>query len=140
MDDVYVVLDEGAYMPLRGHAEDAGLDLRVPHDVSIKPNDSKVIDTGVRLLIPNGYCGMLMSKSGLYVTEAVTTTGLIDAGFMGTIKVRILNHNKFDELKLSAGDKFTQVVFLKCHRPQLVLAEIQHHDARGEGGYGSTGR
>lgn len=140
MKEVYVILDEGAYMPLRGHAGDAGLDLRVPHDVQIKSNDSLVVDTGVRLIIPEGYCGVLMSKSGLYVTEAVTTTGLIDAGYSGTIKVRILNHNRFDELKLSAGDKFTQVVFLKCHTPKLVLAEVQHHDERGDGGFGSTGR
>ena len=91
------------------------------------------------MVIPVGYCGLLVSKSGLYTVDACTTTGLIDANFTGTIKVRIVNHSKH-KVYLELGDKFTQVVFLKCETPKLELDVVQNTGLRGDNGYGSTGR
>ena len=139
MDAVKVVLGDGAYMPVRGHGADAGLDLRVPYTISIAPGDSALVDTGVHMMIPVGYCGLLVSKSGLYTLKACTTTGLIDANFTGTIMVRIVNHGE-NEVLLKKGDKITQVVFLKCETPKLELDVVQKAGLRGDNGYGSTGR
>ena len=139
MDAVKVVLGDGAYMPVRGHGADAGLDLRVPYTISIAPGDSALVDTGVHMMIPVGYCGLLVSKSGLYTLKACTTTGLIDANFTGTIMVRIVNHGE-NEVLLKKGDKITQVVFLKCETPRLELDVVQNTGLRGDNGYGSTGR
>lgn len=57
-----ITLDPGAYVPVRAHATDAGLDLKSPKLVYIPPYSSVVIDTGVHVEIPEGYAGMLKSK------------------------------------------------------------------------------
>ena len=50
-----IVLDKGAYEPVRAHATDAGLDLRTPVEFTIQPHDSYVIDTGVHVELPQRY-------------------------------------------------------------------------------------
>lgn len=137
MYDVKVFMDDYGFMPVRAHAEDAGLDLRSPVTVTIEPMGSVVIDTGVHLVIPKGYCGLLVSKSGLNVNLASTTTGLIDANYTGSLKVRIYNLSG-DYLDIDKGRKFTQVVFLRCHHPNLVLEHVQEDGQRGDRGYGSS--
>lgn len=137
--DVKVRLADGAYMPTRGHAHDAGLDLRAMENHYICSGDSKVIDTGVTLVIPEGYAGLLVSKSGLNMNNAVNTTGLIDADFTGTIKVRVYNDGD-EMLTINEGDKVTQIMFVELPHVVLVLDEVQVEGERGPNGYGSTGR
>ena len=83
-------LDEGGFEPIRGHFEDAGMDLRTPEDVVIHPHSSAVIDTKVRCEIPTGFYGKLESKSGLHVKhDIVCLGGVIDASYRGTIVVKL---------------------------------------------------
>lgn len=141
MIDVKVRLDDGAYMPTRGHAADAGLDLRTPRDLYIPSLDSVEVDTGVHLTIPDGYCGLVVAKSGLNVNEKITVTGLIDANFTNSIKLRLYNHNDIGAYELEAGDKCAQIVFLEVPYARLVLDVVQKpNKERGDDGYGSTGR
>ena len=67
LETINIMLDNGAFMPERAHKWDAGLDLRSPIPVEIRDGESVVIDTGVHVQIPEGYVGMLKSKSGLNV-------------------------------------------------------------------------
>ena len=53
--------------------------------------DSQTVDTGVHIEIPEGYVGMLKSKSGLNVNRGIVTEGVIDAGYTGSIKVKLYN-------------------------------------------------
>lgn len=141
MIDVKVKLDDGAYMPTRGHGADAGLDLRTPENVYVPANCSAEIDTGVHLLIPDGYCGLIVAKSGHNVKNKVTVTGLVDAGFTGSINVRLYNHSNSTSFELIAGEKCAQIVILRVPSVRLVLDEVLSHDTeRGDAGYGSTGR
>ena len=137
---VKIFLDEGAYMPTRGYKTDAGLDLRSKDDVYIDAGDNEEIDTGVHLVIPEGYAGILVSKSGLNVKEGITTTGLIDANFTDSIRVRV--YNRGTEYKhFNPGDKITQIVFVKLPKVELVMDEVLNPDSlRLDNGYGSTGR
>lgn len=137
--NVKVRLADGAYMPTRGHKYDAGLDLRAMEDHYICTGDSEVVDTGVSLVIPKGYAGLLVSKSGLNIKKSVTTTGLIDADFTDTIKVRVYNDGD-KLLTIKAGDKVTQIMFVELPWVTLVLDEVQEEGERGPNGYGSTGR
>lgn len=88
-----VVIDPGCYMPERAHEDDAGLDLRTPHDVVVPSFGSAVIDTGVHMQIPVGMVGMLKSKSGLNVKSGITSEGVIDAGYTGSIVAKLYNHS-----------------------------------------------
>ena len=137
--EIKVKLDDGAFMPERAHDTDAGADLRCREGFWIPPHDSVVVDTGVHIELPEGTCGLLVSKSGLNVNERITTRGLIDQGFTGTIKVRIYNHGARAR-QFRRGDKITQIAVLPVEYPIYVRAESIEGGERGDGGYGSTGR
>lgn len=132
-------LDDGAFPPSRAHADDAGADLRTPVPVIVYPHMSASIDTGVHVGIPRGFAGLLVAKSGLNVRNDVTSTGLIDAGYTGSIVVRLHNHGK-KPLVLSRGDKVTQLVVLPVLCCDFTAVDELDDTERGDAGFGSTGR
>lgn len=133
-------------MPLRAHKRDGGLDLRTPRDVLISRGKTVVIDTGVHIEIPDGYVGLLKSKSGLNIKHGVTTCGgVIDCGYTGTIRVKLRNDSDKD-VYLEDGDKITQLLIV----PVITEFELEEVDStddfyggnseRGDNGFGSSGR
>ena len=134
-----IKLDEGAKMPTRAHAWDAGIDLYAREDQMIAPNSGKVFDTGVHMEIPRGMVGFLKSRSGLNVWEDLTNTGVIDADYTGSICVKLYNHgSKLRYIK--AGERIAQIVILPCHFPVLELVDELEDTERGVNGFGSSGR
>lgn len=134
-----IVLDDGAYMPTRAHEWDAGLDLRTPKRVVLHQHDSVVIDTGVHVEIPEGYVGLLKSKSGLNVKHDIIGDGTIDAGYTGSIRVKLYNLGYMDYV-FSKGDKIIQLVITPIILPKLDVAERLDETDRGDGGFGSSGK
>ena len=141
MDKLEVVLDEGAYMPVTAHAEDAGYDLFTPIDFKMISHSAAIIDTGVHMNIPVGYVGFLKSKSGLNVKNGITGTGVIDAGYTGSIVVKLYRDDESDEEKVfNRGDKIIQIVLLPICKPELIqVEELSTESERGDNGFGSTG-
>jgi len=134
-----VVLDEGARMPVRAHPFDAGMDLFARGEHRVPAGGGAVVDTGVHIAIPEGFVGFIKSKSGLNVKHDIQAEGVIDAGYTGSIVVKLYNHGKEDYV-FHAGDKLTQLVILPIALPELEQAEDLRQTERGEGGFGSTGR
>lgn len=134
-----VMLNQGAYMPVRAHKDDAGLDLRSPDTFIVKAGKSLKIDSGVHVEIPAGYVGFLKAKSGLNVKYGITCTGVIDAGYTGSIVVKLYN-NGSDDVLFERGDKITQLVILPIVCPDLVQVDSLKDTERGDAGFGSTGR
>ena len=134
-----IMLDNGAYMPSRGHGTDAGLDLCTPKAVTVPAYGSATVDTGVHVALPRGCAGLLVSKSGLNVRHDITSTGLIDEGYTGSIVVKLYNHGGGD-YRLEAGDKITQLVVLPVVRESLEQVSVFNATERGDNGFGSTGR
>lgn len=134
-----IMLDEGAYMPTRGHKTDAGLDLRTPKAVTVPAYGSTTIDTGVHVALPHGCAGLLVSKSGLNVKHDITSTGLIDEEYTGSIVVKLYNHGG-EDYAFEAGDKVTQLVVLPVVCEPLEQVTAFNRTARGDNGFGSTGR
>lgn len=134
-----IMLDEGAYMPSRGHKTDAGLDLRTPKAVTVPAYGSVTVDTGVHVALPHGCAGLLVSKSGLNVKHDITSTGLIDEEYTGSIVVKIYNHGG-EDYAFEAGDKVTQLVVLPVVCEPLEQAAAFNRTERGDNGFGSTGR
>lgn len=134
-----IVLEDGAFAPLRAHNTDAGLDLRTPINVTVPAGGSVVIDTGIHIEIPKGFAGFLKSKSGLNVNHGIVSEGVIDAGYTGSIRAKLYNLSdvSFD---FFAGDKITQLVILPVIIPKLELVNSLAETERGDGGFGSTGR
>lgn len=139
MNILKIKLDKGAYMPERAHDTDAGLDLHSPVDAVIFPHDSAVIDTGVHIELQENTAGFLKSKSGLNVNHNITSDGVIDVGYTGSIKAKLFNNgNKHYYVK--KGDKITQLVIVKIDTPAVKLVEELEATERGNNGFGSSGR
>ena len=134
-----IMLDDGAYMPSRGHRADAGLDLRTPNAVTVPAYGSATVDTGVHVALPHGCAGLLVSKSGLNVKHGITSTGLIDEGYTGSIVVKLSN-NEGEDYEVKAGDKVTQLVVIPVVCEPLEQVAAFNPTERGDGGFGSTGR
>ena len=134
-----VVLDEGAKMPTRAHDTDAGLDLYARDSCIVEAKDSAIFDTGVHVEIPVGFVGFLKSKSGLNVKHGIVSEGVIDAGYTGSIVVKLYNHSGYD-YRVNAGDKISQLVILPVALVNLQQVDSLDDTERGNGGFGSTGR
>ncbi len=134
-----IKLDKGAYMPTRAHADDAGLDLYAKETHVIASRGSAVFDTGVHVELPQGTVGMLKSKSGLNVKYGLTSEGVIDVGYTGSIRVKLYN-NSDTPYWVNQGDKISQLVILPIITPSIELVDDLEETDRGNGGFGSTGR
>ena len=134
-----VKLQEWAYMPERAHETDAGADLRTPHDVIVPAKGSVVIDTGVHIELPPNTVGMLKSKSGLNVKHGITSEGVIDVGYTGSIAVKLYNHSD-ETYYIYAGEKISQLVVMPILTPSFELVDELEATERGNNGFGSSGR
>ncbi len=139
LDKIKIKLDKQAHAPTRAHTTDAGMDLYSPDGHFIKAHSSVVIDTGVHVELPPGTVGMLKSKSGLNVLHSITSEGVIDSGYIGSIKVKLYNHSNID-YQVDAGDKITQLVILPILTPKIELVDDLKPTERGADGFGSTGK
>ena len=85
------LLSENATMPTRERL-DAGYDIYSAETLILEPQEKAVIKTDVAVNIPEGYVGLLTSRSGVSSkTHLVIETGKIDAGFQGNMKINIKN-------------------------------------------------
>lgn len=128
-----------AHVPTRAYEGDAGLDLYSTMNITLGPWTSYTIDTGVHVRIPEGYCGVLISKSGLNVKSSITTTGLIDQGFRGSINVKMYN-NSSKPVAIRQGQKISQLVVMPYLPvvPVLVDEPFTDDTERGTRGFGSS--
>lgn len=132
-----VMLDPGEIVPTRAHPKDAGLDLHATKGGLILPKCRKRFGTGTHAAIPEGFVGLLTSKSGL-MQKGITSRGTIDSGYTGEIRAVLFNHSwKF--VKILPYQKITQLVILPIITPDLELVESLDETERGNGGFGSTG-
>lgn len=135
-----IMLDDGAIMPTRAHAHDAGLDLYAQEGRIIEAKESAIFDTGVHVLIPDGYVGLLMSKSGLNVKYGLTSEGVVDASYTGSIVVKLYNNSGFD-YHVRTGDKISQLLIMPIETPSLIqVNDFAEKTERGSNGFGSSGR
>lgn len=132
-------LDPGAFKPVKAHKEDAGWDLRTPGSVLVMAHCYAVIDTGVHVQIPEGCVGYVMSKSGLNVHDNLITTGVIDSGYTGSIRVKLYNLGNKDKL-FDVGNKIAQLVIQQINTNEMEQVETLEETERGEKGFGSSGR
>ena len=138
--NINIVLDEGAYLPTRGHVADAGLDLMTPIDFIVPKGGCYTIDTGVHMEIPMGWWGKLESKSGLNIKhDVVSLGGTIDSGYTGSIRVKLYNFGNSD-YEFKKGEKVVQIIIAPCEYPILHLVNGLSETDRGESGFGSTGK
>lgn len=134
-----IKLDTNAIMPTRAHKTDAGLDLYSPYNQDVPPKRSVVIDTGVHIELPKRTAGLLVPKSGLSTKYNLLSSGLIDEGYTGSIRVQLYNHSD-QWYSVKKGDKISQLVIFPIYTPNLELVDSLEATERGDKGFGSSGR
>ena len=134
-----IMLDEGAYMPTRAHETDAGLDLYARETCVVYARESAIFDTGVHIELPPDTVGFLKSKSGLMVKYGITSEGVVDEGYTGSIVVKLFNNSGMGYL-VNKGDKISQLVILPVLKPELEVVDSLEQTERGDNGFGSSGR
>ena len=106
-------LDQGLPLPAYAHPGDAGADLAIRDDVTIGPAERVLVDTGIAVVIPDGYVGLVHPRSGLAARHGLTIVnapGTIDAGYRGEIRINLLNTDTEQAVSLRRGDLIAQLV------------------------------
>lgn len=123
--------------------QSAGVDLCafLSSDLVLKPNDRKLIGTGLHIALPDGYEAQIRPRSGLAFKHGITiinSPGTIDADYRGEIKIALINHSN-EDFVIKSGDRIAQMVISKYEQISFSLTESLDETERGEGGYGHTG-
>lgn len=136
-------LDGDLPLPSYAHPGDAGLDLYSREEVRLGPGERYVVPTGIAVALPVGFAAFVHPRSGLAAREGLTVLnapGTVDAGYRGEIKVILVNTDSGRTTTLARGDRIAQLVIQRVAVARLVEVEHLPGSARGEGGFGSTGR
>ena len=102
-----------------------------------------MIATGLAVAIPEGYAGLVLPRSGLASRHGLTlanSPGLIDSGYRGEVICAMVNLDREEPVKISRGDRIAQLVIVPVAVVEPAWADELPPSARGEGGFGSTGR
>lgn len=131
-------------LPQYETAHAAGMDLRasITAEITLKPLQRQLIPTGLFIELPIGYEAQIRPRSGLafkHGISIVNSPGTIDADYRGEIKVLLVNLSDTD-FRIVNGDRIAQMVVLKHETVQWQSVDELGETARGEGGYGHTGR
>lgn len=145
-----MVHDEGAdrAVPLPSYetAGAAGADLRANFGdrgtATLDPGERRLVPTGLRIEIPDGYEVQIRPRSGLALKHGITlpnAPGTIDSDYRGPLGVIVMNAGS-EPFTIAHGDRIAQMVVAPVTRAQFELADDLTGTRRGAGGFGSTGR
>jgi dUTP diphosphatase len=136
-------LTDEATLPTRAHEGDAGLDLYASEAAHLGPGERWSVGTGIAVEIPEGHAGLVLPRSGLardHGIALVNAPGLIDAGYRGEVRVLLLNTDPAEVFRLQPGERIAQLVIAPVALAEPVEVEELAESARGDGGFGSSGR
>jgi dUTP pyrophosphatase len=129
-------------LPRYESAGAAGLDLRADEDFTLQPGERRLVPTGLALAIPEGFEGQVRPRSGLAARHGVgivNAPGTIDADYRGEVQVILVNLGAAP-FAARRGERIAQLVVAPVARVEVTLVDELPGTARGEGGFGSTGR
>ncbi len=141
---INIINKSGLALPQYETAHAAGMDMRAftPEEIVIKPMQRVLVPTGLHIELPVGYEAQIRPRSGLaykHGISIVNSPGTIDADYRGEIKVLLINHSDTDFV-INNGDRIAQMVIAKHETISWESVEELSDTARGEGGYGHTGK
>lgn len=144
--ELIIEANDKSLIPKQATSGSAGFDLRSNISTEIKPRERKLIPTGIRVVIPEGYNGEIRPRSGLANKSGITvlnSPGTIDSDYRGEIKVLLINLS-FETYMIDKGDRIAQLVITPILIPHIKEVTKDEFDKivskRGESGFGSTGK
>ena len=132
-------LQKDAIPPKYAQPGDAGMDFYANETIILQPGERGAVPTGIAMVIPVGYVGLIWDKSGLASKHGLKTmAGVIDSGYRGEIK--ILVHNLSTQpYTIEKGYKVAQMLIQPVEQREILEVSELENTARGDGGFGSTG-
>jgi len=142
--NINVINKSGLDLPQYETTHAAGMDLRAftEQPITLKPMQRLLIPTGLHIELPVGYEAQIRPRSGLaykHGISIVNAPGTIDADYRGELKVLLINLSDTDFV-VNNGDRIAQMVVAKHETISWTPVEQLNDTARGEGGYGHTGK
>ena len=136
-------LDERAVCPRYGSADAAGADLYAVLDapLTLAPDETVLVHTGLAVEIPAGFVGLVCARSGLATKKGLAPAnkvGVIDADYRGEIMVALHNHGVIPQI-VEHGERVAQLLLMPYLTATFVETDTLSDTVRGEGGFGSTG-
>ena len=130
-------------LPAYATEQSAGLDLRANIDAPmvLRPLERRLVPTGLRIALPEGYEAQVRPRSGLALKHGVTvlnTPGTIDADYRGEVMVLLVNFSQ-ENFVVNAGERIAQMVIARYEQAALEPVDVLDETERGAGGYGHTG-
>ena len=137
-------LNQKAKIPSYKTSGSSGMDLMacVDEPITIKPNESKLIPTGIAIAIPEDTEVQIRPRSGLAANSNLTvlnTPGTIDSDYRGELKIILFNHGN-KEFIVNNGDRVAQMVLTPILKVDFEEVENLPETVRGSRGFGSTGK
>ena len=133
---------DGLPLPARQTTGSAGYDLASAEDAELAPMERRLVATGFAIALPEGWECQLRPRSGLALRHGITlpnTPATIDSDYRGELKVALVNLGQ-EPFRVTRGMRIAQMVFARVETPELDAVELLPATARGDGGFGSTGR
>ncbi|SRR3712207_156593 len=133
------------HQPLPAYAtpQSAGMDLRanIEAPICLKPLERRLIPTGLRIALPEGYEAQIRPRSGLALKKGITvlnSPGTVDADYRGEVMVLLINFSQ-DDFVIEDGERIAQMVIARHEQVAFEEVELLDETERGTGGYGHTG-
>lgn len=141
---VKVKLDEGVQLPKYETSGSAGMDVRanITEPITLGSLERKLIPTGIRMAIPEGYEVQVRPRSGLALKHGISmanAVGTIDSDYRGEIGVILINLSK-DDYTIQPQERIGQLVLNKVEQMDFEIVASLDETTRGEGGFGHTGK
>lgn len=143
MIKIKIVNHGGQQLPAYATPQSAGMDLRadIKEPITLQPMERRIIPTGLRIALPEGYEAQVRPRSGLALKHGITvlnSPGTIDADYRGELGVLLINLSD-KPFVIEAGERIAQMVIARHEHVEFCLVEELDKTERGEGGYGHTG-
>jgi dUTP pyrophosphatase len=137
------LLHPDARPPIRAYAGDAGFDLVSVEGAELLPGTRASLGCGIAIELPAGTCGLVLPRSGLARDHGVTVVnapGLVDSGYRGELRVTLINTDRDEAFLVEPGMRIAQLVIVALPQIAVVVRDELAASARGEQGFGSSGR
>jgi dUTP pyrophosphatase len=117
----------------------AGYDLHTTESAILYPGHSHNFSTGLHLAIPEGYMGIVKSRSGMSFKNSIEVgAGVIDSDYRGEVKIHLYNYGEL-RVAINAGERIAQLLIIKHETPEFIQVDSLIQTDRAANGFGSSG-
>jgi dUTP pyrophosphatase len=122
----------------------AGMDLcaAISEPITLKPLERYLVPTGLKIELEHGYEAQIRPRSGLSIKHGISLincVGTVDEDYRGEVCVGVVNLSN-EEYTIQPDERIAQMIIARVEQAKIEVVTELSDTARGEGGFGSTGK